>query len=153
MTYGKPNSIMKKINSKSLRAILVGTFLVSAILHVFGAEPVTETQAIEIANTEIVKHGEKLTFGKPLHEFDVVVDKGERYITFREFRAMGETEESRKTFKQVDGKLQGRTYWGIYYTLRGRPGQIIADGGIQVFVDGNTGEVIEILRNGVSVLD
>jgi len=126
--------------------MIVSTVLVlCAALVSAGSGAISEQKAIDIADQAIADWKSKRPY-----DFDVLVDKGASWHAYRESRKGKESEEERKRFEDTEKRLSLRSYWTIYYDPRSQPGQFIVDGGFIVFVDANTGEVLEILVSGVS---
>ncbi len=110
--------------------------IIAASVHmdraiIWGEEAVTENQAVEIANKEILKREKDIN--------SLTVDLDKRW----------HPDQNQKTyqvildyFPQVAAKLQGSNYWAVHYSPKSpyRRG-----GAYTVFVEKNTGEVLGVI--------
>ncbi|WP_289270110.1 hypothetical protein [Nitrospira tepida] len=102
---------------------------------------VNKEQAIKIANKEVDK------LGLDPQDLDMEVDKGNvRWDEFMSILRDSGVAESREQYKQHQAKLQGRTFWTIFYLPKRIEGRRPKGGGATVLIDARDGEVLIVIR-------
>jgi len=123
----------------------LNAFVLSIVLLVGSSEAgslsaVKKEGAIEVANKEVEK------LGIDLQELEIEVDKGNR--RWDEFmsilRISGEV--TRVQYQEYQARLQGRTFWTLFYHLKSVDGHVWKGGGATVLIDAKTGEVLLVIR-------
>ncbi len=101
---------------------------------------VKKEEAIKIANKEVE------TLGIDLRDLEIEVDKGNR--RWDEFmsilRVSGEV--TRVQYQEYQARLQGRTFWTLFYHLKSVDGHGWKGGGATVLIDAKNGEVLIVIR-------
>ena len=98
---------------------------------VWGEEAITENQAVEIANKEILKRGKDIN--------SLTVDLDKRWHPDQNQKAYQVILEY---FPQVAAKLKRSNYWAVHFSPKSRS---MRGGAYTVFVDKETGEVLGVI--------
>lgn len=101
---------------------------------------VKKEDAIKVANKEVEK------LGIDLRDLEIEVDKGNRQ--WDEFmsilRVSGEV--TRDQYQQYQARLQGKTFWTLFYHPKRIDGHAWKGGGAIVLIDAKNGEVLIVIR-------
>lgn len=138
--------ILEKHLQLSFLIFQLSALVFSVVLLVGGTEAggltiVREEDAIKIANQEI----DRLKVEKEIDsdEFDVEVDRGNRKWDYlMSILKESGISESRQRYQQYQARLQGRTFWTLFYHLKHVDSHGARDGGVTVLIDARSGEVL-----------
>ncbi|MER2514027.1 MAG: hypothetical protein ABTQ25_16705 [Nitrosomonas ureae] len=93
--------------------------------------------AIKVANKEVEK------LGIDLQELEIDVDRGNRkWDYYMSILKESGIPESRQRYQQYQARLQGRTFWTLFYHLKHADSHGARDGGVTVLIDARSGEVL-----------
>ena len=101
---------------------------------------VKKEDAIKVANKEVEK------LGIDLQELEIEVDKGNRRWdeVMSILRDSGEVTHER--YQQYQTRLQGRTFWALFYRPKRIDGHGWKGGGATVLIDAKNGEALIVIR-------
>ncbi len=123
----------------------LNAFVLSIVLLVGSSEAgslsaVKKEDAIKVANKEVEK------LGIDLQELEIEVDKGNRRWdeVMSILRDSGEVTHER--YQQYQTRLQGRTFWALFYRPKRIDGHGWKGGGATVLIDAKNGEVLIVIR-------
>ncbi|MEW6246477.1 MAG: hypothetical protein AB1555_07190 [Nitrospirota bacterium] len=121
---------MKTLTEFMILISITGNIIFSTWLSGAERETITEQQAIMIANQEVKR------LGRALDRLEMDVDRTWELFRNRNPRLL-------EHYPNAAARIRGRMYWAITY---GPKDPMIRGGGLTIFVDKETGNILAVIR-------
>ena len=126
-----------------LKRLLQLTPLVGLVSLCFSSIAIScdEQCATQVGNREVQR------LGLDLSQLEIKVDDGnKRWERFMAYTKQGPDEGTKMLYEEYNAKLEGKTFWVIYFSLKPIKGSYAKGGGATVLIDKQTSKPLLVIR-------
>jgi hypothetical protein len=100
-----------------------------------------EKCATQVGNREVQR------LGLDLSQLEIKIDdENKRWERFMAYTKKGPDKETKMLYEKYNAKLQGKTFWVVYFSLKPIKGTYPKGGGATVLIDRQTSEPLLVIR-------